>query len=93
MNSVYYANNAVQLSFEDAEYVETAKAILENNDAILKELDHQIYDILEAIRGKRAETRDDMAPCDDSMLATLKRQRDLSERILKTAMSIKEALW
>ena len=81
------------ISCPETDRVETVKSILENNDAIQKELMNVIGSIDEAIYGTRTNANMEKEAPDISLLDTLKRQRNYNERILKAIVRIKEALW
>jgi len=77
---------------EGLEKPEPAKTILENMDAILKELGNELERIDSAIYSpKPFEDRTD--PVDECMLGTLNRQRNTAEALLKLAVHIREGLW
>ena len=71
---------------------ESAKIILENMDAILKELENELTRIDSAIYSPKPldEAKE---PKDECMLGTLNRQRNMAEGLLKLAVHIKEGLW
>lgn len=71
---------------------ETAKSILENMDAILKELSAELRRIDDAIYAP-TPLEDAKETADDCMLDTLNRQRNMAEQLLKTAVHIREGLW
>ena len=71
---------------------ETAKGILENMDAILKELMGELVRIDEAIYlPKPFEEKNE--PRDECLLETLSRQRDTAQALLRLAIHIREGLW
>lgn len=70
-----------------------AKAILEDMDAILKELGNELRQIEDAIYSPSNDGRDPNEPQDNSLLQTLGRQRNLAENLLKTAAHIRDGLW
>lgn len=72
---------------------EPAKSILENMDAILKELGNELRRIEDAIYSPSNTGCDVSEPQDDCLLSTLGRQRDLAEILLKIAVHIREGLW
>ncbi|MBQ6035757.1 MAG: hypothetical protein IJL43_00460 [Lachnospiraceae bacterium] len=77
---------------ECLEKTEPAKAILENIDAILKELASELVRIDSAIYSPEpCEERSE--PQDECMLATLNRQRNTAKALLKIAVHIREGLW
>ena len=71
---------------------ESAKTILENMDAILKELENELTRIESAIYSEKP-IEGTNTPKDKSMLETLNRQRDMAEGLLKLAVHIREGLW
>lgn len=72
---------------------EPAKTILENMDAILKELGTALRQIDGAIYSPSNDGCDTNEPRDECLLGTLNRQRNLAESLLKIAMHIREGLW
>ena len=77
--------------------VEPAKSILENMDAILKELgtelrriDDDIYSPSNVNSNSVCDVNDQQ---DDCLLQTLGRQMNLAESLLKIAVHIREGLW
>lgn len=77
---------------ECLEKTEPAKAILENMDAILKELASELVRIDSAIYSpKPCEERPE--PQNECMLGMLNRQRNTAEGLLKLAVHIREGLW
>lgn len=72
---------------------ETAKSILENMDAILKELGTELRLIDNAIYSPSNDGSDVNEPRDECMLGTLNRQRNMAESMLKLAVHIREGLW
>ena len=72
---------------------EPAKAILENMDAILKELGSELRRIDGAIYSPNNDGSDANEPRDECMLGTLNRQRNMAEYLLKLAVHIREGLW
>lgn len=71
---------------------ESAKTILENMDAILKELENELVGIDSAIYSpKPFEERRE--PQDESILEILNRQRNMTESLLKLAVHIRKGLW
>ena len=72
---------------------ETAKSILENMDAILKELGSELRRIDGAIYSPNNDGSDANEPRDECMLGTLNRQRNMAEYLLKLAVHIREGLW
>ena len=84
--------NMIAVPGADMQKPESAKTILENMDAILKELASELVRIDSAIYSpepcvERSE------PQDECMLATLNRQRNTAEALLKIAVHIREGLW
>lgn len=71
---------------------ESAKTILENMDAILKELANELERIDSAIYSPRP-FEEKSEPKDECMLGTLNRQRDTAQGLLKLAVHIREGLW
>ena len=72
---------------------ETAKSILENMDAILKELGSELRRIDDAIHSPSNAGCDANEPQDECLLETLNRQRNQAESLLRIAMHIREGLW
>lgn len=71
---------------------EPAKVILENMDAILKELKSELERIDSAIYS--SEPLEKISePKDECILVTINRQRDTAEALLKIAVHIREGLW
>lgn len=77
--------------------VEPAKSILENMDAILKELGTELRRIDDVIYSPSNVNSNSVCdvnePHDDCLLQTLGRQRNLAESLLKIAVHIREGLW
>ena len=71
---------------------ETAKSILENMDAILKELSEELRRIDDAIYAP-SPLEDAKDASDECLLETLNRQRNMAGRLLKTAVHIRDGLW
>lgn len=71
---------------------ESAKTILENMDAILKELGGELERIESAIYSPQP-FEDRTESKDDCMLETLNRQRNTAGALLKLAVHIREGLW
>lgn len=71
---------------------ETVKSILENMDAILKELSAELHRIDGAIYAP-TPFEDAKETADESLLETLNRQRNTAEQLLKLAVHIREGLW
>lgn len=88
MNEMMNINACV----DGIEKPESAKTILENMDAILKELENELTRIESAIYSPKPfdEAKE---PKDECMLGTLNRQRDMAEGLLKLAVHIREGLW
>ena len=89
-------NNATIPTTEDrcvpVERQETAKEILENMDAILKELMGELVRIDEAIYSQRpCEEKNE--PRDECLLETLSRQGYTAQALLDIAIHIREGLW
>ena len=72
---------------------ESAKSILENMDAILKELGNELRRIDDAIYAPSNAGCDVIEPQAECLLATINRQRNTAESLLKIAMHIREGLW
>ena len=76
---------------------ETAKMVLENTDATLKETGTILEMVFSSISGERRDVPPtpivDQGNGDTSMMDTLRRQRETAERILKIATEIREVLW
>ena len=72
---------------------ETAKEILENMDAILKELFAELRRIDDAIYSPRNVEENANEPKQDCILATLHRQRNTARALLDLAIHIREGLW
>ena len=89
---MYNFENAKIEVTEKGGSLEPAKAMLENTDALLKELASELDHIEFAIFGKERpmETKE---TCDTSMLETLNRQKNVAETCLRTAIHIREGLW
>lgn len=84
--------NMIAVPGADMQKPESAKTILENMDAILKELGSELVRIDSAIYSPRPfEERSE--PKDECMLETLNRQRNTAEALLKLAVHIREGLW
>ena len=71
---------------------ESVKTILENMDAILKELGCELERIESAIYSPQP-FEDRTESKDDCMLETLNRQRNTAGSLLKIAVHIREGLW
>lgn len=86
-------NNATISTQRDVVPVaEPAKAILENMDAILKELMGELERIDGAIYSPRPfEEKNE--PREECLLETLSRQRDTAQALLGIAIHIREGLW
>ena len=74
---------------------ETAKAILEEMDAILKELSNELRRIDDAIYSPKnvGNGEDSNEPTQECFLKTLSQQRNVAEALLKLAVHIREGLW
>ena len=85
-------NTAVKVN----EPKETVKEILENTDAIYKELFYAVDSLQEAIY-KGAEPKPNAEPVDglrnEPMLAIIRRHRNEAEELLKKLADIQSALW
>ena len=77
--------------------VEPAKSILENMDAILKELGTELRRIDDVIYSPSNVNSNSVCDVndqqDDCLLQTLGRQMNLAESLLKIAVHIREGLW
>lgn len=91
------------MNFENAQICageekrETAKGLLENMGAILKELNNEVRMISDAVyRGGNRPT-DEEVPNEPKgmppMVVTMREQRDTAECLLKDIIKIREALW
>ena len=75
---------------------ETAKELLEQMDAILKELNNEVRMISEAVyrdadcTNIREELDEPKMP---PMIVIMEEQRDMAEEILKEVFKIRESLW
>ena len=84
--------NMIPITGADMQKPESAKTILENMDAMLKEVANELVRIDSAIQSPRPfEERSE--PKDECMLGTLNRQFDMAEGLLKLAVHIREGLW
>ena len=75
---------------------ETAKSVLEEIDAILKELSDELRRIDDAIYSPRnvgVNANDSNEPKQDCFLGTLNRQRLVAKASLDLAIHIREGLW
>lgn len=72
---------------------ETAKSILECIDGILNELSNELRRIDTSINSTGPVVEGPSEHPDECLLATLCRQRETAERLLKTAVHIREGLW
>ena len=72
---------------------ESAKSILENMDAILKELGAELRRINDAIHSPSNDGCDANEPQDECLLGMLNRQRNQAESLLRIAVHIREGLW
>lgn len=74
---------------------EPAKCILENMDAILKELSAVLRGIDDAIYSPKnvENTKESNEPKQDCFLETLNRQRNVVQSLLDLAIHIREGLW
>ena len=84
--------NMIPIQCADMQKPESAKTILENMDAILKELANELVRIDSAIYSPRP-FEEKSEPKDECMLETLNRQRNTAEALLKLAVHIREGLW
>lgn len=75
--------------------VETAKGILENMDAILKELFNQLRMIDDAIYSPQNTRSGENSnePKQEGLLEILDRQRNYAESLMYLAVHIREGLW
>ena len=90
-NSTTYNNVACSERSEPKS--ETAKSILENMDAILKELGTELRLIDNAIYSPSNDGCDVNEPRDECLLGMLIRQRNLAGDLLKIVVHIREGLW
>ena len=72
---------------------ETAKAILEEMDGILKELANELRRIDDAIYSPNNVGEDSNEPKQECFLGTLDRQRLVAKASLDLAVHIREGLW
>lgn len=72
---------------------ETAMAILENMDAILKELFNELRRIDDAIYSPKNVGENANEPKQECFLEMLNRQRNYAEGLLHLAVHIREGLW
>lgn len=72
---------------------ETAKSMLENTDAILKELFAELRRIDDAIYSPKNVGENANEPKQECFLGTLERQRNVAESLLHLAVHIREGLW
>ena len=74
---------------------ETAKAILENTDAILQELYNELRRIDDAIYSPKNDeiSQDVIEPKQECFLGKLNRHRNVAEAMLHLAVHIREGLW
>lgn len=84
--------NMIPITGADMQKPESAKTIMENMDAILKELGNELVRIDSAIYSPRP-FEEKSEPKDECMLETLNRQRNTAEALLKLAVHIREGLW
>lgn len=89
-NCAIPTSNGVEIPVNEPR--ETAKSILENMDAILKELSAELRRIENAIYAPKPIEDAKEAP-DECLLETLNRQRNTAEQLLKLAVHIREGLW
>ena len=72
---------------------ETAKMVLENTDAILKETATILELVFSSLNGEQREVALSADNGDKTMMDTLRRQRATAECILEIANKIREVLW
>ena len=78
------------------EPIETLKSIMENMTAILAEIDNQTDILFEAFYGRSVSTNAEQTVQEntpETIISTVKKQRDSAERILKKIVKIREGLW
>jgi len=89
--------NLARTERSETKAVEPAKPILENMDAILKELGTELRRIDDVIYSPSNVNSNSVCDVndqqDDCLLQTLGRQRNLAESLLKIAVHIREGLW
>lgn len=88
------------LNYENATAVapemkfEPAKSIIQDLDGTMKEIQDILWLIRDSIIGPLpAEKNEGSAPVEECMIDTLNGLRNDAQRILKTALAIREALW
>lgn len=89
-------NDCVALpDMRNGEGYPTAKDVIENTGAILKETYNVVHMIRDALIGPEPLTNQGVNEprADKSMIDTLVEQRDFAERILRDIVSVREALW
>ena len=87
--------NATKCSVEEPRR-ETAKELLENMGAILRELNNEVRMISDAVyRGRNCNPVEEEPnePKMPPMVAIMREQRDVAEEVLKELVRIREALW
>jgi len=73
---------------------ESAKCIIQDLDGTMKEIQDILWLIRDSIIGPLpAETSKGSAPVEECMIDTLQSLRNEAQRILKTALAIREGLW
>ena len=72
---------------------ETAKVILVDIDAILKELGAELRRIDDAIYSPKNREENTNEPMDECLLGQLARQRYVAQELLNLAIHIREGLW
>ena len=80
----------------NSEPIETLKSIMENMTAILAEIDNQTDMLSEAFYGRNIRTNAEQSVQEntpETILSTVRKQRDNAERILKKIVKIREGLW
>jgi hypothetical protein len=95
MNELAQCHYSDNRGAENEERIETAKELLENMGAILKELNTEVRTIAEAVyRGVNpAEKAPNEPRTTPPMIAVLKEQRNMAEEVLRELVRIRGALW
>lgn len=88
-----YGTTVGPIKIDDGTPIETAKAILINMDEILNEMEKHLEDLNDAIFGPKPITGESCNTTDDSILTTLKRQRDTAGKLLDHIVRIRRGLW
>lgn len=92
---IYAMNESARCAVEEVKG-ETAKELLENMGAILKELNKEVRMISDAVyRGGNFNPLEEEPnePKMPPMVAIMRGQRDAAEEVLKELVRIREALW